>query len=300
MKLFTATFILVLTLCITYGVRAQNIIITDISGSDSTYVKCDTTTIRVGSLSVQIGQNMRKKEAYSNNSSIIEISPRTWVKVNRFDQSNKFNGHWASLQFGVNGFANSDYSMYEPTSDVPSDFMDLRQAASWEINWNILEWNIALNRRNNFGLVTGMGLSWNNYKFDNKVTIDKGDNGIIYPSAVEDTNFKKSKLMLCYLTVPLMMEYQFPINQGRSKMFVSAGVVGGLNIKSLAKVKANDSKNKDRGSLSIAPFKASGIFQVGGNNLSLYATYSFTELFKDGKGPKLTPFSVGISFFNLW
>ncbi len=290
---------LLLSLALSLNGMAQTVIVTTVSNNDSILMS-DTTTIKVGNLSVQVGQNLEDTYHVEGDSTGISVqAPDTWIKIGR-SHTKRFNGHWASFQMGVNGFAGADYSMYAPTEGIPTDFMDLRQAASWEVNFNVLEWNIALNKQKNFGLVSGLGFSWNNYKFDNEISLDKDANGFIYPYAVEDNNFKKSKLMLCYLTVPLMVEYQFPINDGRDRMFVSAGVVGGLNIKSLTKVKTDDSKSKDRGSLSVNPFKGSGIFQVGGNNVSFYATYSFSQLFEDKKGPELYPFSVGISLLNLW
>ncbi|MFV0365057.1 MAG: outer membrane beta-barrel protein [Mangrovibacterium sp.] len=302
MKNLFLSFVCLLALGTLQNSYAQKVVITNISGNDSTNVKCDTTTVRVGGLSVVVGQSVRRQETKNEHGGyiFIEEEPKTWVKLEKSKRPARFNGHWASFQIGVNGFGKTDYSMYEPVPDVPSEFMDLRQAASLEVNFNVLEWNIALNKRQNFGLVTGLGFSWNNYKFDNNVTIDKNSDGQIYPIEVTNDDFKKSKLMLCYLTAPLMVEYQFPVNNGRNKMFVSAGVVGGLNIKSLTKVKADNTKYKDKGSLAIQPFKGSGIVQIGGNNCSLYATFSFSKLFKDGRGPEMTPFSIGVSLLNLW
>lgn len=281
---------LLIALLLGIGAQAQTIIVVENLGADTIGVKCDTTIVKLGRLSLQVGQSAPQ----DNNST------NTWVKVARDERPLRFNGHWAAFQMGVNGFANADYSMCAPVEGVPTEFMEVRQAASYEVNWNILEWNVALTPQKNFGLVSGMGISWNNYKFDNRVSINKDSEGNIYPFAVSGESFKKSKLMLCYLTVPLLVEYQFPVNDGRSKMFVSAGVVGGLNVKSLTKIKADHTKSKDRGSLAIEPFKASGMLQVGGNNVSFYATYSFTELFREGRGPELTPFSVGVSLLNLW
>ncbi len=144
-----------------------------------------------------------------------------------------------------------------------------------------------------------MGFQWNNYKFDNAVTIDKTDDRLIQPIPIEENNFKKSKLLVTYLTVPLMLEFQIPVNDHASKLFIAGGMVGALNLGSHTKIKNDSSKDKDRGSFNIEPFKYSAIAKVGGKNFSVYATYALSNLFKDGRGPELNPFTIGITLLNF-
>lgn len=223
----------------------------------------------------------------------------SWINVNPFDINRsgekRFNGHWAGIQLGLNGFTNEDYgSAY----GVSPDFMDLSQVSSWEVGINFFDFSIPFTPKKNFGLVSGLGVSWHNYRFDNSITIAKDQNGVIQPVEIEENNYSKSKLMVTYLNLPLMLEYQFGGVTNR-RMFVSAGMIAGLNIGSRTKVKNDGSKVKNRGSFSIESLKYSGIFQIGWNNLAFYTTYSFSELFKDGRGPELTPFSIGVSILNL-
>ncbi len=261
----------------------------------------DTTTVNADSLIEQVCDTieLQVNKEMAEDLTVIKILS-SWVKVNEKMHYNRFNGHWALIQLGISGLATNNYSAYTPVEGIPNQFMDLKQASSLEINLNFLEWNIALNRQKNIGLVTGMGIGWNNYKFDNPVTIIKNkDDGKIIPQEILDANFRKSKLVTSYLNIPLLLEYQFRVNDNRHKMFVNAGLIGGLNIGSHTKIKANNAKRKDKSSLAINPFKYSGIFQIGGNNLSIYATYSFSELFKNNSGPELTPFSIGINLINF-
>jgi hypothetical protein len=176
--------------------------------------------------------------------------------------------------------------------------MELRQAASLEVNINFVEYNICL-KPDRIGLVSGLGLQWNNYKFDNAITIDKSEDGIIYPIGIEENNYKKSKLTVSYLTLPLMLEFQFPVNENTNTMFISAGMVGALNLGSHTKVKNDHSKDKDHGSFNINPFKYSAIARIGLRDISLFATYSFSSLFREDKGPEMFPFTIGISLVNF-
>ncbi|MFV0345827.1 MAG: outer membrane beta-barrel protein [Bacteroidales bacterium] len=302
MKTFTLTIVMLLA-GFTFAKAQKLVVITDdstkiqnsakIVAYSQTFSDGDTTVVRIGRFSVQVSNKYSKSDGEAS---------RTIVRFDRERRnSDKFRGHWASVQLGFNGFANADYSMYAAVpKGVPSDFMSLNQAASWEVNLNPLEWNISLSRNKKFGIVTGAGISWNNYKFDNSVTIDKNDDGIIYPIDIEENNYRKSKLMLTYLAVPLLFEYQFPINSGKSYLFVNAGVVGEFNLGSRTKVKNDNDKLKDRGSFNIEPFKCSAMVQIGGNDFAVYAKYGLTRVFKSGQGPELTPFSIGISIGNLW
>jgi len=63
-------------------------------------------------------------------------------------------------------------------------------------------------------------------------------------------------------------------------------------------VKHGGTKDKDRSSFNINAFEYAATARVGYKDVGLFATYSLTPLFESGKGPELTPFSIGISFGN--
>ena len=243
----------------------------------------DTTHIRIGKRNVEI----------------IERDGRTNIDVHRdhsWDDDDdgwkrkKFNGHWAGFELGVNSF-------YEDGNFGGSDFMSLNQSKSLEVNINFLEYNIVLAEQR-AGLVTGMGWSMNNYRFDNPITLQKVD-GVIVAQDIESDDLKKSKLTVSYLTIPLLLEFQVPVNEGSNQVFLSGGVIGGLNLGSHTKIKTDDTKSKDHGNFNINPFKYSLAGRIGLKDISIYATYSLSKLFEDGGGPELYPFTIGISLLNF-
>lgn len=243
----------------------------------------DTTLIRIGRRNIEI----------------VEDGGHTNVTVHRTekkddDEDKHFNGHWAGFELGVNGFYDENYSLYPNPDD---EFMELDQPRSLEVNINFMEYNIVL-QEERIGLVTGMGWSMNNYKFDNNLTIDKNEAGIVASVPLTE-EVEKTKLTVSYLTVPLMLEFQIPVNKSSNHIFIAGGVVGGVNLGSHTKVKQDNSKEKDRGSFNINPFKCSAQLRAGLKNISLYASYGLTPLFKDDKGPELYPFSIGISLINF-
>ncbi len=249
--------------------------------------RTDTTTIRMGKKEIIIIE--------SGNDNHVDIKKPDAEDDEAENDGNKFNGHWAGFELGVNGFTDEDYSRYDGL-----EFMELNQSKSLEVNLNFIEYNIGLQKcKNNIGLVTGMGVSYNNYKFESPYTIRKVD-GIIEPLALFPADsYEKSKLTVAYLTVPLMLEFQVPVNNGSNKLFVSGGIIGGLNIGSHTKVKWDDKKEKERGGFNINPFKYAAICKVGLKDISLYASYNLSPLFKEDKGPELTPFTIGISLINF-
>lgn len=216
-----------------------------------------------------------------------------WGKgKHRKDNPDKFNGHWEGIEFGFNGFDKPDYSMYPGNED----FMSLNQGKSMEFDLNFYELNISL-AKSYVGLVSGMGLSFNNYRFENPYTIEKGQN-MTLPVQLNPDNLSKTKLALTYLNVPLLLEFQIPVNQNEGRLFINAGLVGGVKIGSHTKVKYGDTKDKDRSGFNLNSFKYSATARIGYKDISLFANYSLTPLFQSGKGPELTPFTVGISFLD--
>jgi hypothetical protein len=115
---------------------------------------------------------------------------------------------------------------------------------------------------------------------------------------LEYEDLSKTKLAVSYLKVPLLLEFQIPVNQRTGRLYINAGVVGGVRIGSHTKVKHGDIKDKDRSGFYMNAFNYAATARVGYKDIGLFATYSMTPLFETGKGPALTPFTIGISFSN--
>lgn len=239
----------------------------------------DTAIIRIGKKDIKVID-------HDGNTEI------RWGK-NKFkkDRSGKFKGHWEGMEVGFNAFDEADYGLYNG-----NDFMSLNQGKSVEFNFNSFEMNIGL-IKSYVGLVSGLGLSVNNYRFENPYTLKKGPE-MTEPLLLEYDNLSKTKLVVSYLNVPLLLEFQIPVNQNDGRLFVNAGLIGGVKIGSHTKVKYGNTKDKDRSGFNINSFKYEATARVGYKDFCVFAKYSLTPLFQSGKGPDLTPFTVGISFLD--
>ena len=239
----------------------------------------DTTNIRIGIVDIEVIDHDHGTDY-------------NWCNhKHRKDRSGKFDGHWEGAELGFNGFEKPDYRLYDG-----NEFMSINQDKSMEFNLNFYEVNIGL-YKSYVGLVSGIGLSFNSYQFENPYTLRR-ESDLTEAVLLTYDDLSKSKLAISYLQVPLLFEFQLPVNQREGRVYVNAGVIGGVKIGSHTKVKHGDIKDKDYGGFNINSFKYAATARIGYKEIGLFATYSLTPLFESGKGPELTPFTIGISFSN--
>ncbi|MEN8115679.1 MAG: outer membrane beta-barrel protein [Bacteroidota bacterium] len=251
----------------------------------------DTTHIRVGRRTFRV----------------IEGSNGTYVKIDKEVKSKKwhgrFNPHWAGLEVGVNIIAESDYSLYSGTDyEKYGDFIDLNPGKSLSWNLNLMEFAFK-NERKTFGVVTGLGFSFTDYTFNDPITLEKQDGyGMVIPVSIlhETSSVKKTKLHVNYLTAPLMLEIKTPLRMGSSRLYLAGGVIGSLYLGSHTKYKYhNHDKQKSKSGFHINQWKYELTGRIGFGDFCVFANYSMTSLFKDGRGPEVYPLMIGISFPNI-
>jgi len=199
---------------------------------------------------------------------------------------------------GVNVINNIDYSPYRETTY--GEFFDINPGKSLTVNLNLAEFAFS-NERKTVGLLSGMGFSFSDYRFDQPMTVAKDPetaNGLLVPVYPQE-EVKKSKLNISYLTIPLILEIATPLKLNHQRMTIAGGVIGGINIGSHTKVKYHGSKEKDRSNFYLNPLKYELTGRLGLGEFCLFANYSMTPLFREGKGPGFNPLTIGISFPNV-
>jgi hypothetical protein len=251
----------------------------------------DTTKIRVGRRTFNV----------------VEGNNGTYVKVDKEERrknwSGSFNPHWAGLEVGINIFQNSDYSIYKGTEyEQFGEVFDLNPGKSLSWNLNFMEFAFK-NEKKTFGIVTGMGFSFNDYAFDLPVTVVKQDGyGMVVPMNISEefSSVKKSKLHVNYITAPLMLEIKTPLRMGHSRLYIAGGAIGGLYLGSHTKYKYyNRNKEKTKSTFHINQWKYDLTARIGFGDFCVFANYSMTSLFKEAKGPEIHPLLIGISFPNI-
>jgi hypothetical protein len=225
-----------------------------------------------------------------------------WVGYDKNDyhhrHSNRkysFKGHWADIEFGFNNYLGPDKSIVLP-EDI--NYMTLHSSKSTNFTINFAQ--LSLGFSDHSGLVTGLGINWNNYKFDGNNNIVKGENGVI-EELDPGVPLEKSKLATVFLTVPLLFEFQIPVEN--HSLNIAFGPIGALKLDSHSKMVYEDgNKVKSHGDFSLNITRYGFTARAGYGNFQLYGTYYMKPLFQTGKSPggyNLYPCEIGIAFaFN--
>ena len=98
--------------------------------------------------------------------------------------------------------------------------------------------------------------------------------------------------------MPLLIEFQIPVSDQYKRIYFSAGIIGGVKLGSHTKVKHFSYKEKVHDDLNINPFRYGATFRIGYKNINLFGTYYNTSFFKEGKGPEIFPFTIGIGLIT--
>ncbi|MBN2636311.1 MAG: hypothetical protein JXR61_08570 [Prolixibacteraceae bacterium] len=208
-----------------------------------------------------------------------------------------FSGHWAGIDLGFNSFLNSDYSNYD------TEFMNNNVFRSNSLYINLVQQSIGLQRnRNTIGIVTGLGIHFQSFRLDQNTTIVRQPDHTITPQTLYFNDNQRSKLSLSYVTAPILAEFQIPINHYENRLYISGGIVMSYRIGSYTKMIYREEKKeklKAPDHYSTYEFKYALMFRTGYRWINVFVTYDLQTFFKPGLGPKLTPFSFGITLLRF-
>lgn len=262
---------------------------------DYSTISGDSTIIRIGDVSVEVHEGSPTKIKIVGNEIVLDEDGNIQFKRKK---ESRFDGHWGGVDLGINGYVNSNNEFDMPTG---YEFMDLRMAKSINVKINFYEQNFNL-ISNKLGFTTGLGLEWINYRFGNDVVFKKEGDDVIDNHMQDPNNYTKSKLVVNYLNLPLMLEYQTNRRSKSNSFHIGVGIQTGLRIGSHTKrvYQEDNRKKKDKspGDYHINPFKYDAMVRIGWEKLNLHANYSLNSLFKKNRGPELYPFSVGITLVS--
>ena len=242
-------------------------------------------TIRVGGMIIvnKAGDGTHKDVTISNHRrrKPSNISTNWWIVDLGFANVNDKTDYTAAQASGFTG------------NGINKDQLNLKNGKSVNVNlWFFLQ---RLNMiKHVVNLKYGLGLELNNYHFDNEqVRFSKNPTQISLDNSL--TGVKKNKLAADYVTIPLMINFNF--TPERKKGFgLSAGVSAGYLYSARQKIKVNDNKTKLHDDFDLKPWKLSYIGELNLGPVKLYGSYAFENMWE--KGLDQTPYNVGIRLSN--
>jgi hypothetical protein len=205
------------------------------------------------------------------------------------------NPHWNGLEAGLNLLFNPVVSNVIPSGTVD---LTIKPLCSWYFGFNIADVGIAFDKKHIVGLFTGVGIGWNNFSWNNpvKTTIDPETGIVTNEPLPPEVQFKRSKLGLLYLQVPLMVEIR-PVR----RMYIDLGVTSGLRFAAWSKVKYMDGStyttNMDLvgNANALNRFKLDASLRVGSRNLGFFMNYALIPIYRFNIVENAHPLSFGLS-----
>ncbi len=263
--------------------------------------KGDTTFITLGNKKIKIIEKngetevkIQDKDVKAENNEDEDYDTEDFMDDEPFEKEGKgkeFKGHWAGFEFGLNNYVDNDLSL---SRSPENEFMDVNTGRSWNFNLNFAQYSLGFGT-DHIGLVTGMGFEWCNYHL-NDSSLQKFDGEIVSLAVPESVT--KNRFQTTYLTIPLLLEIQFPGKDRDDRVYVSAGVIGGIKLFSNTKIKYVEDgiprKEKNKSDFYLSPLRYGFTARAGYKALKLYANYYPTPLFMADRGPELYPVAAGL------
>ena len=201
---------------------------------------------------------------------------------------------WLNMDFGFNNVKdNTNYSGSENWDYAKGSNADwFNQRNNKSINFNL--W-IVMQRLNMIkhvvNLKYGLGLEYYNFRYEENIRFSKNPPAIKMDPVIE---YSKNKLALNYVTVPLMLNFNFTPKNNEFRSFgLSAGISASYLYNSRQKYISNETgKAKLKGDLGLEDFKLAYIGEVKLGPVSLYGSYATKSMFR--KELDQTPYAVGI------
>jgi len=311
------------TVIIQNGKKTEKlVVINDIDRNNNFGEYSDTTKVTVGGLNIEVIESDTTKVTVGRHTLIVtEDGDVSWERNKKL----KFNGHWGGVELGINGYVTPDFNTNWGSE---YDYLSLKYEKSVAVNLNIYEQNIAFNKDKNFGMMTGLGLSWNNYRFS-KPTFLTPDSSSIEGFYMLNTDgsplsVRKTKLTAMYLTVPVIFEIQTKQSARKNRFYFGLGIISSLRLSTHTKIYYNEanknyrlwdlekeqmvdfamfttpnssSRNivKNHNSFYLQPFKFDATVRFGYGIINLFATYQLNTMFQKDRGPELYPWTAGIT-----
>lgn len=211
------------------------------------------------------------------------------------DKPSNISTNWWILDLGFANYSDqTNYASAEAQAIAPGsneDWFKLRGGKSRSVNiWFFMQ---RINMiKHVVNLKYGLGLELNNYHFENKhIRYSKTPTLI----DLDNPGTGKNKLAADYLTMPVMISFNFTPDRARN-YGLSAGISVGYLYSARQKTKIDGDVEKVKSDFDLRKWKLSYVGEVSLGIVKLYGSYAFKSMYE--KGLDHTPYTVGFRFSN--
>ena len=263
---------------------------------NSGFAQNDTTGKKETNDTIHIGGMIIIKKPGNNNNEVITGEKTARIPSRKRTPQN-LTTNWWIIDMGFSGFNDKTvYASAEAQAFAPGsteEWFDIKSGKSRNVDiWFFMQrLNIIKHVVN---LKYGLGLELNNYFFDDEsIRFQKNPTLVVMDNALKGA--KKNKLAADYLTVRLMLNFNFTPER-RNGFGFSAGISAGYLYSARQKVKFSDDKVKVHNDFDLQDWKLSYVGEINLGLVKLYGSYAFQSMWE--RGLDHTPFTAGIRFSN--
>jgi Outer membrane protein beta-barrel domain len=212
--------------------------------------------------------------------------------------------NWSIFDFGFSNFSDKtnygslDAQQYAPGSN--KTWFDLKNGKSRNVNfWFFMQRLNVIKHVVN--LKYGVMLELNNYHYKQPIRYNENPPAILNAPIVSldgtaDRKYEKNKLAADYLTVPLMVNFNFTPKRKQGFGF-SAGVsVGYLYSARQKTITSDEGKEKAKDDFDLEKWKLSYVGEISLGPVRFYGSYAFNSMYE--RGLDITPYNFGFRFSN--
>jgi hypothetical protein len=253
---------------------------------DSTSTKPANDTLHVGNIIIIRSGKDRDRSYYDSTEKRFKY------------KAENITTNWGILDLGFNLVNDkTNYSAAMANGNLPAganeNWFDQRSFKSTNVNlWLFIQ---RLNMiRHVVNLKYGIGVELNNYKYTEPIRYQETSNPLVI---LENVEYKKNKLAADYVTIPLMLNFNFTPHSQTHGLGFSVGVSGGYLYSSRQKtVGGGLGKKKEHDDFDLQKFKVAYIGEISLGPVRLYGSYATKSMFKNVLDQ--TPYSFGLRLSN--
>lgn len=251
-------------------------------------------TIKVGNMIIIKKHDGKEKKVEKDDDDDDDNGTSVEIRKRKEYKKSNVSTNWLILDLGFSN-VNDQTNYLAPATQAffpagTKEQLDLRNGRSINVNvWFFMQRVNLIKHVVN--LKYGLGVEMNNYSFEKSVRYNTEPTTNI---TIDNVKYRKNKLAADYLTMPVMLDFNFAPKRKRGFGF-SAGVSAGYLYASRQKMKSEENgKEKVRSNFNLEPWKLSAIGEVNLGVMRLYGSYALNNLHKNGL--EQTPYNLGIRF----